>query len=270
VSGATSVEELAEALRAHAVGEQQYLRDNVGRFVETRRRLAATPGRLAAGTRILDVGAHWLHQALLYALDGCEVWALDVPATMETDSARSLSRAYPIHLLPNASLEHPQALAALADDTFDVVLLTEVIEHLAFNPVAMWREIHRVARRGATIVVTTPNYYALRARLRAAWRAMRGLGGGVAVDDVIGLKTFGHHWKEYSRRELMRYFALLSPDFHCRTIGTMEEYHPGLRARRGGRLVGWLERIVPPWRPDLYLEVEVAEKRAGIVASPHW
>lgn len=264
---ARSFDSILAALREHGVGEEVYLRDNIGRFIETRRRLAP---RLRDGLRILDVGAHWLHQALLYALDGCEVWALDVPATMEADSARSLSRSYPIHLLPNESLEQPHALAAIADDTFDLVLMTEVIEHLAFNPVGMWREIHRVMKPGGAIVVTTPNYYALRARLRGLQRALHGLGGGVPVEQVIGLKTFGHHWKEYSRRELQRYFALLSPDFRCGAVGYMQEYHPGLRQRSGGRAIAWIERWVPPWRPDLYLEVELRAKQAGIVADPHW
>src|SRR5262249_37284622 len=146
------------------------------------------------GKRMLDIGAHWLHQALLYSLDGFEVNALDVPATLDDARVRSLALAHGIRLLPNADLENPAALAVLPDDSFDVVLMTEVIEHLAFNPVTLWREIHRVMKAGGRLVITTPNYYALRTRLRQWSRSLRALGGGVAVEQVLQLRTFGHHW----------------------------------------------------------------------------
>jgi 2-polyprenyl-6-hydroxyphenyl methylase/3-demethylubiquinone-9 3-methyltransferase len=261
------MESLLRIFAEHPATEDDYLRHNLGRFIATKQRLQQGS---RSGARILDVGAHWLHQAVLYAMDGHEVWALDVPATMESTSAKSLSRRFPIRLLQNESLEHPAALAQVANDTFDIVLMTEVLEHLAFNPVAMWREIHRVMKPGAVVVVTTPNYYALRSRLRGVMRLLRRMGGGIDVDQIVGLKTFGHHWKEYSRRELLRYFELLSPDFRCRAIDCMEEYHPGLLARRGGRAVKWLERMLPPLRPDLYVEVELIGKERGIVVEPHW
>lgn len=253
----------------HGGTEAAYLRRHFPRFVETKQRLLSHWDR-GNGNRILDVGAHWLHQALLYAIDGFEVSALDLPATLNLESVGALARAHSIRLLPNADLEHPTALASIADDTFDVVLFTEIIEHLAFNPIAMWREIWRVMKPGARIVVTTPNYYALRTRLRQWSRALRLLGGGVPAEQVISLHTLGHHWKEYSRRELHRYFALLSPDFALRNFAYTEAYQPAMLQRTGGAVVRWLERSIRPIRPDLYLEVELTRKDKGIVVEPHW
>ena len=134
----------------------------------------------------------------------------------------------------------------------------------------MWREIYRVMKPGARIVVTTPNYYALRTRLRQWTRAMRLLGGGVSVEQILSLHTYGHHWKEYSRRELMRYFKMLSPDFRCLNFAYTEEYLPTFLDKPGGKFVQWLERIIPLVRPDLYLEVELTIKDKGIVVEPHW
>lgn len=248
--------------------EDGYLRLHYPRFVRTRERLHAH-WDTRDGRRLLDVGAHWLHQTLLYALDGFEVTALDLPATLEQDGVRELARAHAIRLLPNADLADPQALREIADDSFDLVLFTEVIEHLAFNPVALWREIYRVMRPGARIVVTTPNYYALRSSVRRWLRALSGRGGGVRVQDILNLKTMGHHWKEYSLRELEDYFALLSPDFRCINAAHVCVAPPAA-ARLRGRIAGWLERAVPALRPDLYLEVELGAKRHGIVVEPHW
>src|SRR5262249_18539862 len=107
--------------------------------------------------------------------------------------------------------------------------------------------------------------------LRQWSRALRGLGGSPSsVEQVLQLRTFGHHWKEYSRRELQRYFALLSPDFTFGRFAYTEEYLPAFRRRTGAAFVLAIERLLPPLRPDLYLEVDLARKTCGIVVEPHW
>ena len=92
----------------------------------------------------------------------------------------------------------------------------------------------------------------------------------MGVEQVLSLHTLGHHWKEYSRRELFAYFAMLSPDFTCRNFAYVEAYEPAVRPRIGTGLVLWLEHVVPPLRPDLYLEIELTRKDKGIVVEPHW
>jgi 2-polyprenyl-3-methyl-5-hydroxy-6-metoxy-1,4-benzoquinol methylase len=265
----TGIDQFVEMFAAHGGTEESYLRDHFPRFVATRIRFLThwTAGRSGC---VLDVGAHWLHQALLYAAGGFEVTALDLPATLDLPNVQSLARAYGIRLLPDTDLEHPSALHDIADDTFDVVLFTEILEHLAFNPVAMWREIYRVMKPGARIVLTTPNYYALRTRLRHWQRVLRRRGGSVAVGQVLNVNTLGHHWKEYSRNELIDYFGMLSPDFRCSNFAYTQEYLPTVASRTGGNLVLWLERMIPPLRPDMYLEVELVRKESGIVIEPHW
>ena len=262
-------EEYAALFAAHGDSGAEYLRRHFPRFAATKQRLFSHRNR-PAGNQVLDVGAHWLHQAVLYAIDGFAVTALDLPATLDLDSVRTLAQAHSIRLLPNANLEYPAALKDIADDTFDIVLFTEVIEHLAFNPVAMWREIYRVMKPGARVVVTTPNYYALRTRLRQSARTLRLLGGSVPVEQVLFLHTLGHHWKEYSRRELERYFTLLSPDFSCRNFAYMRGSRQATTGKPSVQLALLLERLIPFVRPDLYVEVELTRKAAGIVAEPHW
>jgi len=264
-----TIEEYAALFAVHGDSGAEYLRWHFTRFAVTKRRLLSH-GNRAAGNRVLDVGAHWLHQSLLYAIDGFAVTALDLPATFDIDSVRALAKAHSITLLPNADLEYPAALKTIADDTFDIVLFTEVIEHLAFNPVAMWREIYRVMKPRARVVVTTPNYYALRARVRHWLRAMRGFGAGVDVEQILGVRTLGHHWKEYSRRELERYFAMLSPDFSCRHFAYSEAYRRGATKKTAEGFVLLLERMIPFLRPDLYVEVELTRKAVGVVIKPHW
>jgi 2-polyprenyl-6-hydroxyphenyl methylase/3-demethylubiquinone-9 3-methyltransferase len=262
-------DDFAKIFAAHGGTDFDYLRTHFARFVATRERVRRDR-TFAPGTRVLDVGAHWLHQAVLYALDGFAVSALDIPLVLDTDRARALAAAHAIRLLPNDDLERPLALAALPDDAFDLVLVTEVIEHLTFNPVAFWREIHRLLRPGGIIVLTTPNYYGLRRRLRQWARALRRRGGGVPVEQILHQRTHTQHWKEYSAAELADYFRLLSPDFAAARVACAEEYVPAFLQRRGARPLLWLERALPPLRPYLYVEVELSRKAHAITIEPHW
>jgi len=266
---ALSFMEYAAFFEACGGTDLKYLEHHFPRYVQTKKRFLVRWPR-ERGVRILDVGAHWLHQALMYARDGFQVTALDMPITFEMENVRKLARTHEIELLANADLEHIPALASLADDTFDVVLFTEIIEHITFNPVAMWREIYRVMKPGGRIVVTTPNYYALRGRAWKLPRFVRGFGGGIDPLGILEKKTYTHHWKEYSMRELIYYFCVLSPDFNCIHPAYPEEYQPNYLGRPAGKLVRAIEHWVPRLRPDLYLEVELTRKDKGIVVEPHW
>lgn len=249
--------------------DTEYLKHHFPRYVATKQRFLSHWDR-ARGTNMLDVGAHWLHHAMLYVIDGFSVSALDLPVTFEFENVRAVAQRHGVQLLPNPDLESPTALTAIADDSFDIVLFTEIIEHITFNPVRMWREIYRVLKPGGRIVVTTPNYYALRGRHWSWLRFLQGFGGGIDVLGVLQQHTYAHHWKEYSMRELIYYFCVLSPDFNCVHSDYAEEYQPHYRGEATGNLARWVERIVPMLRPDLYLEVELPRKDKGITVEPHW
>lgn len=45
----------------------------------------------------------------------------------------------------------------VADETFDVVLCCEVIEHMDVDPMFMLSEVNRVLKPGGVVIVTTPN-----------------------------------------------------------------------------------------------------------------
>ena len=249
--------------------DSDYLRHHFPRYIATKQRFLSHWDR-SRGNRLLDIGAHWLHQALLYAIDGFEVTALDMPVTFEMDDVRRLAQAHSIRLLQNSDLEQPTALAAIADDSFDLVLFTEIIEHMTFNPVVMWREIYRVMKPGARIVLTTPNYYTLRGRTWKWRRFLRGFGGGIDTLDILAHNTYAHHWKEYSLRELVEYFSLLSPDFVCMHGAHVEEYSAAYRPTIAHRFARRIEHAAPILRPDIYLEIELPRKDKGIVVQPHW
>lgn len=135
-----------------------YLRHHFRRFRATVDELG-TGWSPQVGCRVLDVGAHWLHQTALLWGEGYKVTAVDLPSTFETQWVRTAAARMGVELVPVTDLSRPSELEILPDNAFDLMFFSEIIEHITFNPVEFWRAIYRVLRPGGRIVITTPNYY---------------------------------------------------------------------------------------------------------------
>jgi SAM-dependent methyltransferase len=82
------------------------------------------------------------------------------------------------------------------DNSFEVVLYCEIIEHLLMNPVHTLTEIHRVLKPGGLLVVTTPNV--------ARFGNVLALADGRSIyDPYSGFGAYGRHNREYSMGELL-------------------------------------------------------------------
>ncbi|HLJ95092.1 MAG TPA: class I SAM-dependent methyltransferase [Gemmataceae bacterium] len=166
-----------------------------------------------AGSRVLDIGSHYLHQSGLLRLLGYEVWALDVPAFTQLDFVKGRAQELAIRLSSAFQLESGEFLSD-QDGSFDLVLFCEIMEHITFNPIGFWKRVYELLKVNGRVYITTPNSLRLLNLLSTIKRAICLQGIGTDVPSIFGNVTYGHHWKEYSDKEVIRYFALLSPDFH--------------------------------------------------------
>lgn len=264
-----SVDQLEAFLVGLGGTDGGYLRAHWPRFVETKAELMTTWPQ-QRGNRLLDVGGHWLHQAALYAVDGFDVTSVDLAATFELPHVQAQAQALGIKLHLETNLEHPQVLSQLPDNSFDLILFSEIIEHITFNPVAMWTVLYKLLAPKGRIVVTTPNYYALRGRLWNPKRFLSGNGGGLPVREIMDYHTYGHHWKEFSAKELIEYFYRVSPDFCTTKAAHRNAFHERQYGPPPGGLVRWLEQRIPILRPNLHMEIDLVEKKQGILAKPGW
>jgi 2-polyprenyl-6-hydroxyphenyl methylase/3-demethylubiquinone-9 3-methyltransferase len=167
--------------------------------------------------RILDVGGHYLHLSSVLALLGYRVVSLDVPAhsTLPFVSERAARMGISLAVIEGDAFVEGQFLVA-ETDSFDAVLFCEILEHITFNPIPFWRRIHGLLRPGGIIFLTTPNSLKLLSVLGAWWNLVTLRRIGLSVKQIMARVTLGHHWKEYSAREIGEYFSYLSPDFRVR------------------------------------------------------
>ena len=106
-----------------------------------------------------------------------------------------------------------------ADDTYDLVLCCELLEHLLINPSHMLYEIHRVLKPGGYLLLSTPNV------LR--WENVFSLLKGRNINDCYhGNGIYGRHNREYSKREVSQ--LLEANSFAIEWIGTRSAYGPEL------------------------------------------
>jgi len=249
---ASTIDVLAGLVATQHGGDENYFRNQLPRYARTAQRIEAL---CPAPCRVLDIGSHYLHQGVLLSCLGHEVSGIDIGLFTEADFVKERARAFGIRNTTVNALEAGSFLPE-QESRFDLIVFTEILEHITFNPVRFWRRVYELMAPGGMVYLSTPN--ALRP---AAWsRSLLGLlafrGIGLSVDEIMGNVTYGHHWKEYSAAEIRRYFAMLSPDFSVATSW----YSSDLSEGRGfkTRLKKLLAAV-----PCLRSDIEAVVRRPG-------
>ncbi|MCC7341002.1 MAG: glycosyltransferase [Bryobacterales bacterium] len=88
-----------------------------------------------------------------------------------------------------------------AEDTFDVVLCTELFEHLGYDPMHCLLEIHRILKPGGHLLLSTPNACSLRAIAAILGQYHPGFFPAFMRPTAAGEIDPRHH-REYAPREI--------------------------------------------------------------------
>jgi len=229
--------------------EQEYLDYHAARFVDTLDLLG--PGE---GKRLLDVGAFPGHLTLAVQAVGYQVDALTGP----DESARGLQNF--TTRLSNHQISVVRADVEFdpfpfPDQSFDVILAAEIIEHLPFNPYHMLHESFRVLKPTGRIVLSTPNLTKLDNLLRFA------IGRTIHPDIRLPFhKTFksiltGRHIREYTAEELIYLLEEQNKEMY-RFEGTRVSYSLCLDPAFSwiGAISWFLKQLWPPFRATIFIQ----------------
>lgn len=181
------------------------------------RRFARMAGTLLErskpGAQVLDLGSHFLHSSMILTELGFVLSPVDVQEFWNMEVVKKRAEAYGFQTIVNNNFENLE-LPMVLGETFDVILFTEVLEHITFNPIEFWKRLFLLGKSGGFIYVSTPNSFALITLLRALKNILTFQSIGIGLPQIFQKVTYGHHWKEYSKTELKTYFASLSDGYH--------------------------------------------------------
>jgi 2-polyprenyl-3-methyl-5-hydroxy-6-metoxy-1,4-benzoquinol methylase len=142
------LEEVRADLNDAAPDLVQYFETSQPRYEYT---LALALGR--GGGRVLDVGCSPGHLAMALVKAGFEVQGIDLNQAWLAKYAPGWSTR--LHITHTDIEKNPMPFPSAS---FDLVIFTEVLEHIAItDPCVVLREIRRVLRPGGSMVLSTPN-----------------------------------------------------------------------------------------------------------------
>jgi 2-polyprenyl-3-methyl-5-hydroxy-6-metoxy-1,4-benzoquinol methylase len=150
---------------------------------------------------LLDLGAAPGAQSVALARAGYRVTAVDLGEASDewgNQPAGTMAAAFERTGVELVVWDLAKVPYPFAGETFDVVLLTEVLEHLRDYPLLALKEARRILKPGGYLLLTTPNAASLQNRARL----MLGRTVHTNIRDWMFGLPHARHAREYTANEL--------------------------------------------------------------------
>jgi 2-polyprenyl-3-methyl-5-hydroxy-6-metoxy-1,4-benzoquinol methylase len=108
------------------------------------------------GGSILEIGSYYGVVALSLAKLNYKMTTFDVPEVQNNEKIKAIYLENQIHTASGYLQNIPSTSLPFAKNSFDCVIMCEVLEHLNFNPLSVLKEINRVIRPGGFFYLTVP------------------------------------------------------------------------------------------------------------------
>lgn len=248
----------------------------LARYVSTD---GSTGGR---APRVLELGgAPYYFSTLMHHVFHAELTAANVQAGAWPGDAPTITRGQVLLNVPEGTAKKSPDLRLpievrvfniekdpfpFADDTFDVVLCMEVLEHLGYSPSHMLAEAHRVLKPGGLMFITVPNFINLKRTVNMLFNRPCGY-------PYSGYGIYGRHQREYAPFEVA---ALLEACHYQVSALETANVWPTFRGNPikglGNALLNAVGKLPLPWTVAKREYILCAARAYGtpVVAYPAW
>lgn len=181
--------------------------------------------------RILEIGAFFGVVAICLSKLGYQVYVTDIP---EFISNRALQAIFDKYGLKYAASDLRDHALPYEDETFDMVVMCEVLEHLNFNPLPVVKEVNRIGRKGCLFYLSLPNIAHWHKRLAL----LRGRSIHNPIEDFFHQLSrdrnmiVGLHWREYTASEVREMLEGISFSVQRQYYFTDVDFNHNLTAKR--------------------------------------
>lgn len=177
--------------------EYQYLQDLKYSYSRTVKDVSSL---FPNGANVLEIGSLFGVTAIAMKQLKFDVTATEIPEFFASNKLQELYKKYAIRFdsvnLRDYHLPYP-------DDSFDVIIMCEVLEHLNFNPLPVLAEINRVLKKGGFIYLAMPNQACLDNRLQSILGKSIHSPVQYYFNQLDASKNYivSIHWREYTLAE---------------------------------------------------------------------
>jgi SAM-dependent methyltransferase len=195
------------------------------------------------GKRILDIGSGRLILSSYLSSSGSSLVAFDLPKVFDDKCVKERAKSYSIDLVSSKIESGRKFRLPFKNSSFEIVLMTEVFEHLNFSPVFVLNEIRRVLKDKGYFILTTPNVHSFENKIR--FFLNKNIYGNFEKY-LIG-SPFDYHWREFEKREL--FYVLKQCDFrvmksyYCNDI-LYNKYNSYLYKNLSQKIKAYLKKIL--------------------------
>lgn len=192
--------------------DKEYFNFHKNRFIRFGKFLDKISVTKPSSFKVLEIGSHYLHSSVLLSNKGFHVDAMDVSEFWQLDFVKERAKKYNLNPIIENDLSRLNSISE-TNDNYDLIVFTEILEHITFNPISFWKRIYQIMKPQGIIYISTPNAFSLPYMFRSLKNLLMLKSIGITIDEIMSKVTYGHHWKEYSAYEIKKYFKLLSSDF---------------------------------------------------------
>lgn len=179
------------------------------------------------GKRVLEISSFLGVVDIALAKIGFEVYTYDIPEFQNNSKLNELYSKFNVHPSSGYLKDVWQNGLPYPDNHFDAVILSEVIEHLNFNPLPVLQEINRILKKDGILYITTPNQVNLINRIKIILgRSIRNsISDSVTQLDQTKHTICGIHWREYTLEELIQLLKIMGFTITTYTYSHMAKTH---------------------------------------------
>ena len=157
--------------------------------------------------RVLEIGGFTGIVSICLSRLGYQVVFSDIPEFLESEELKKKLSENNIdffsHNLLNLPIPQP-------NNSFDVIIMCEVLEHLNFNHLPVISEINRILKIGGLLYLSLPNIASLenRVRLLKGDSIHNPISHLIANLDPESTAKVGLHWREYTKQEVAKMLSI--------------------------------------------------------------
>jgi 2-polyprenyl-3-methyl-5-hydroxy-6-metoxy-1,4-benzoquinol methylase len=179
--------------------EYQYLNDLKYSYIRTVNDVAPL---LQKGMKVLEIGSLFGVVSISLKQLGFSVTGADIPEFHQSKKLQDLYAKYEV-TFDKVNLRDYKL--PYADESFDMVIMCEVMEHLNFNPLPVMQEINRVLKKDGYVYIAMPNQACIDNRLKLLAGHSVHEPPQYFFDQLNKTKNYivSLHWREYTMKETL-------------------------------------------------------------------